>query len=137
MHAYEAITYNPLYLCTTHADNSGTAPCCTPPEAGVVCGGSVSCNIPFKTGEEFLCVYIKMDGDDILEEDKTVTLNLTSGDGIVIRDPGELMLLVIDDDCELVQALQLCMPNWSTVYNTVSHSAYIVLLLLCSQCTYI
>ena len=104
-----------------------------------MCSGSETCSISFGTGDDSACVYLKVDGDDILEEDRTETLNLTAGDvdGIVIGDPGEAKLLVFDDDCELVQALQLCMPNWSTVYNTVSHSAYIVLLLLCSQCTYI
>ena len=47
-------------------------------------------------------MYVKIDGDDILEDDRTETLTLMPGDdAISIGDPSELKIRVIDDDCEL------------------------------------
>ena len=52
--------------------------------------------------ERNMPVYVKIDGDDILEDDRTETLTLMSGDdAISIGDPSELEIRVIDDDCEL------------------------------------
>ena len=69
-----------------------------------MCGGSDSCSVSFKTGDEYACVYIKMDGNNILDNDRTETLTLTSGDASIIIDSQgqQIALLVIDDDCELV-----------------------------------
>ena len=100
---YIYIDDNVLYI-ITHADASGTAPCsCVSGGDAQVCGGSDSCTVKFQAGNEYACVYIKMDGDDVLEDDRMENLTLTSGDdGVSIGDPGMLEILVIDDDCELV-----------------------------------
>ena len=67
-----------------------------------MCGGSDTCTVTLRAGEEYACVYVKIDGDDILEDDRTETLTLMSGDdAISIGDPSELEIRVIDDDCEL------------------------------------
>ena len=98
-------------MCLHSTDGSGTAPCsCKSPGDAQVCGGSDSCTISFSTGATEACVYIKMDGDDTLEDDRMETLTLIGGDDIVIGDFGELKLLVIDDDCELVKVM--CISNF-------------------------
>ena len=67
-----------------------------------MCGGSDTCTVTLRAGEKYACVYVKIDGDDILEDDRTETLTLMSGgDAISIGDPSELEIRVIDDDCEL------------------------------------
>lgn len=88
-------------LCT---DDSGAAPCsCKSRRDAKVCGGSDSCTVKLQAGDEYACVYVKMDADDVLEDDRTETLNLTSGDdGVIIGDPGMLEIRVIDDDCESI-----------------------------------
>ena len=106
-------------MCLHSTDGSGTAPCsCKSPGDAQVCGGSDSCTISFSTGATEACVYIKMDGDDTLEDDRTETLTLTAaaGDGITIGNPGEIVLLVIDDDCELMRAQTVYTKhsNWNT-----------------------
>lgn len=68
-----------------------------------MCGGSDSCSVSFKAGNEYACVYIKMDGNDALENNRMETLTLASDDDtIIIKDQEQITLLVIDDDCELV-----------------------------------
>ena len=82
-----------------------------------MCGGSDSCTVTLRAGEEHACVYVKMDGDDILEDDRTETLTLTSGDdAIIIGDPGQLEISVIDDDCEFILVWAGCIPNISNKY---------------------
>ena len=93
-----------LNIVTSYTDDTGTAPCsCKSPGDAQVCGGSDSCSVAFKTGDEYACVYVKMDDNDVLENDRTETLTLISGDdSIIIDNQGQVALLVIDDDCELV-----------------------------------
>ena len=68
-----------------------------------MCGGSDSCSVSFKAGNEYACVYIKMDGNDARENNRMETLTLASDDDtIIIKDQEQIALLVIDDDCELV-----------------------------------
>lgn len=87
-----------------YTDGTGAAPCsCKSPGDAQVCGGSDSCSVSFKAGDEYACVYIKMDGNDALEDNRMETLSLASDDDtIIIMDQGRVALLVIDDDCELV-----------------------------------
>ena len=93
-----------IFMLHHYTDGTGNASCsCKSQGDAQVCGGSDTCTISFKTGEAYACVYIKMDGNDILENDRTETLTLTSGDdSIIIKDQGQVALLVIDDDCELI-----------------------------------
>ena len=92
------------FMLHDYTDGTGNASCsCKSQVDAQVCGGSDSCNVSFKAGEAYACVYIKMDENDILDNDRTETLTLTSGDdSIIIKDQGQVALLVIDDDCELV-----------------------------------
>lgn len=70
-----------------------------------MCGGTDSCSVSFQSENAYACVYIKMDGNDIPEGDRMETLTLASDDDtITTNGQGQVALLVLDDDCELVWA---------------------------------
>ena len=91
-----------IYIITS-TDDTGDPTCsCRSQGDAQVCGGSDTCTVTLRAGEKYACVYVKIDGDDTLEDDRTETLTLMSGDdAISIGDPSELEIRVIDDDCEL------------------------------------
>ena len=103
-HAYVHCVVCSILLLHHYTDDTGIAPCsCKYAGDAQVCGGTDSCSVSFKTGNAYACVYIKMDGNDIPEDDRTETLTLASDDDtITTNGQGQVALLVLDDDCELV-----------------------------------